>query len=281
MTDATPEATPAATSQPAGDAAPAAPSTPSAATTEPAPFQVPEAYKDKPWVSKVKTLDDAFKQIDNLDTLVGKKHRFPDHQTATPQELDEYYNSLRPAEKTAYKMPETFDAAHAGDVGDMLHLAGLSEHQASKLLPAYEAFEKKRMEEATSADGFKDVMTKNFGEKYDALVVSAQNAFKELLTPEQRQTLDVIPNAFLAPVYAIVQKYEAKLEAIKKEYGVKENGDAHMNAGGAPPAGQNWSEQVAAKRKEIAALETRMHTADEKQRLTDDLYKLYVNKPKG
>lgn len=282
-------AAPVTPATPAAPAAPAAPVTPPANPTnpatppadpakpaEPSAYKIPDAHKDKPWAKNVKSEEDLYKELDGLSSLKGKKHIAPDFKASTPDEIEAYFATTRPADKTAYQFAEGADPAFSGSMADAMWEAGVSDYQFDKIKGAYDKLEASTMEKATSADGFKEVMSQNFGEKYDALVVQGQKIFKENLTPEQQKILDVMPNAYVAPLYQLVQKYEAKIEQMKKDYGVNENGNAHLeNKGGfqPPDIGKVRSEL----RGKIRDIEARPHTAADKQKLVDDLQATYSN----
>ncbi len=248
-----------------------------AVTAETPAWKVPDAYKEKPWAAKLKSEDDLYKQLDALDTAVGKKHRTPDFKTATPQELDEYFNTLRPTDKAAYKFGEenTFDPEFTGSVADMLYNAGVSEHQAAKLIPAYQAVERQRLEQATSADGFKSVMAKSFGDKYDGVVAGVVAEHKQHLSVDDQKLLDTIPNEYLGVVYRLTEKMRADKANIVKQYGAHENGDAHAQNNVQVQA-VDMDAKRADLRKKISDIGQRNHTAEEKQKLIDELQATYA-----
>jgi len=246
-------------------------------TTEPPAYKIPDAHKDKSWAAKIKSEDDLYKHIDNLETVVGKKALYP-AADATPEQTQEYYNGLRPAEAKAYEAvfdadftaPETMQA-----VSGILHEAGISEHQAAKLVPMYQKMEKAATEAATSAEGFKEIMSKSFGEKYDANVAGVANDLKAVLKPEDLKLSDSMPNEYIGLLYRYADAKNAEIAKLKAEYGIKENGDAHLNNKGAATQTTDWREQVAANRAKLREMETRPHTAQEKQALIDANDKLY------
>lgn len=286
---AAPTAAPITPSAPVTPAAPADPAAPPAATTppitppaaaEPTPYKIPDAYKEKPWASKIKSEEDLYKQIDNLTGLVGKKSVAPDFKTATPEAIEEYFAGLRPADKKAYQFGEGVDEAYVGSVADILYENGISEFQANKLIPAYQALEQKQLEAATSADGFKAVMTEGFGEKYDAVVAHAEGHFKTALSESSQQLLDVMPNQFLRPLYEMAEAHRKAIADLKKQYGVEENGDAHIEKGGTVQP-QDITKVRADLRRQISEIDARPHTAAERQKLVDDLHNTYANQPQG
>ncbi len=291
---------PAATATPAPSPAPAATATPSPtpgtspthattpATTTPAPtatpatpapevkpgeeppaaYKVPDAYKEKPWASKIKSDDDLWKQVDNLQTAVGKKGMIiPDFKTATPEQIEEFVSATRPADKGVYKFGEGVDEGFVGEVGDIFLKNGISEYQGNKVIEAYQALEDKRVTEATSADGFKAVMAKSFGDKFEGDVKAVTTEIGTRLSPEDKQMLEGIPNQYLGMIYRLTR-------SMQKAYGANENGSAHTGDNGSPGT-QDLTAVRAGIRTEIAALSTRMHTAEEKQTLINKLQATY------
>lgn len=237
---------------------------------QPAAFKVPDEYKDRPWAAKVKNEADLYKQIDNLSSLAGKKQiPAPD---AEAKVWDEFYNGLRPESVDAYNFGENHpNPEFAKSVGQVLYDAGISKHQAEKIIPAYQALEQKMFEAQTSADGFKEVMTKSFGEKYDGAVASVVKEHKQHLSAEDQKIMDAMPNEYLGAVYRLTA-------AMQKAYGVEESG-AHTGKSGAP-AVEDIAKVRSGIRQEIAQLESRPHTAAEKQALVDKLQKTYDDEGK-
>lgn len=294
MTDGTPAAapveapaapapTPAAPITPAAPAAPAAPASPETppASGEPAkPWQVPEAYKDKPWASKVKSEEDLYKQIDNLSGLVGKKTVALDYATATPEDIAAHHKTLAPADVKDYG----FDTLEGVDVDRMSKVApifqeeGLTPHQAKNIATKYAKLEATFLSDATSEEGFRGEMTKSFGEKYEPMVAQVVEVHKKNLSPEDQKVMDAMPNQFLGSVYRLTQKmadaHKTEVDALKKQYGVEENGDAHLNKNGnIAPTDVNVIR--ADLRKKINDIDSRPHTAEEKQQLVDKLHATY------
>lgn len=291
--------TPAAPVTPVTPAAPAAPITPAAPVTppatpaspetppadgkpaEPKPWQVPEAYKDKPWAAKVKSEEDLYKQIDNLTGLVGKKTVALDYTTATPEEITAHHKALAPADAADYKFDtiEGIDVERMDKVAPILQKAGLTVNQAQTVASEYAKFENSILAEATSADGFKDQMTKSFGEKYEGAVASVVALHKAHLSPEDAKLMDAMPNEYLGGVYRLTQKmaeaHKAEVTALKKQYGAEENGDAHLNRGGNVPE-QTKEQKRAVYIKELSVIDDNpFHTAAQRQTVLDKIQALY------
>lgn len=232
-------------------------------------FKVPDAFKDKPWASKIKSEDDLYKQIDTLDALKGKKYVVPGADTPA-EEVDKYFDGLKPQEISAYEIGD--DIQDKELIGKMMQDANLHPHQAKKLLPAYLAYEKNLLEQATSADGFKAEMVKSFGEKYDAQSQAVVNELKQHLSAEDKKVIDTIPNAYLGIVYRLVNK-------MQQAYGAQENGDAHTAKSG-QQVQVDMVKERSDLRKQIAELDNRPHTAQEKQDLINKLQATYDSERK-
>src|SRR5688572_22407573 len=125
----TPAPAPAADHNPAPAPNPAPVPDPTPAPVAPAEYKIPDAYKDKPWASKIKTEEDVWKQLDNTQELVGKKHAHP-AKDAPPEEWDKYFAGLRPETAEAYEFKDHPNPEFAKSVGNILFEAGISEHQA-------------------------------------------------------------------------------------------------------------------------------------------------------
>ena len=224
---------------PASDTAPAAPaSQPPAATppvTPPAAkeFAIPEAYKDKPWAGKIKSEEDLYKQIDNLQGVVGKKTAAPDFTTATDEEKSEYFNRTRPADKTAYKFNEGTPEHYA----DAFFDAGISEYQASKLIKFVQ--EKEAIEIGALKDPvkFDEELKKEFGGT-DDWQTKADAAFKfademDVFSNEDKIGFDEGTNAEQMRLYRLAKGAMEKIAAIEKDY--KPNEGGHQSEGNSAP----------------------------------------------
>lgn len=278
----TPDATPTPTPAPEPDPAPTPDPEPRNLNPEPTPdapeptppaegdFKLPDDHKDKPWASKVKNEADLYKQLDNLSALAGKKNAYPDAD-ATPEQLDEFYSGLKPENAKVYDFGEDHpNPEFAGKVGDAIFDAGISEHQGNKLISSYNALEKTALAEATSAEGFKGVMEKSFGEKYDSTVAAVSKEHKQHLSSEDQTLMDAIPNEYLGMIYRLTN-------SMQKAYGASEGGsDAHGNQGAAP-AGVDIDAQRSELRGKIRALDsgTKPYEQADKDKLINELNDTY------
>lgn len=244
-------------------------------TTQAKPeWKVPDAYKEKPWAQKVKSEEDVYKQLDNLDSLVGKKNVVPDFKTAKPEEIEAFYSQLRPADKAAYQFGENADKEFVSTFQDSFHKNGISETQSKSLIADYQKLETAKLEQMTSADGFKQVMTKTFGEKYDADVAAVVADQKKMFSTEEQSMLEKMPNQYLAAFYKQSREYQKQLDAVKKEYGATESG-AQVNGGNGTMPAANVEETRKTLRAEIRALDGKPFSEKALQEKKDALQATY------
>jgi len=259
----TPVATPAA-------AQPAAP---------PSDFAIPDVYKDKPWAAKVKSSDDLWKQLENTQSLIGKKAIAPDFKTATPKEIEDYYAQMRPADKSEYQFDETIAPEQKGAYADLLHKHGISAKQGNDLIKDYVALQNTQAAKLFDNDAFVADMKKSFGDNYKEVAFKeVSDILKSQLSEADFKMIDIdMPNVYAAAVYkatAKLQKDYKELAAnLHKKYGVTESAAA---ANAPATVGTVDIESQANKlRDDIKAISRRNHTAEEKQALVNQLANLY------
>ena len=242
-------------------------------------YKVPEEYKDKPWASKVKSEADLWKQLAASQELIGKKTIAPiDFKTATPEEITKYYETMRPAEKSAYKFAEGSDESIKGVIGDIFFENGVSEVQGNKILEKYQGMEAERMADAVSADGFKAEMTARFTEKYEGDVAAVVKSLEKHMSAEDKVIMENTPNKFLGTIYSAMRAeqkaHAAEIAALKEKYGIKETPDAHLQEQGSSQ-GQDLTAVRAGLRADLHKLSERVHTQAEKDVLINKLNDTY------
>lgn len=256
MTDEAPVEAASATPSTETPAAPAAPS-----------FSIPDAHKEKPWAAKIQSSDDMWKIIDNNQALIGKKIVVPDFEKADPKEIEEYIGQLRPKDKTAYKFADDVPEAERTAYSDMLLDVGIPAYQANKLIEKYMGLEKAKVAEMYDKDGFMAELKSSFGDDYEKVSGEVAKTLAANLSADDKQLLERVPNKFLGIIYRAAA-------SLNKAYGATESG-AQTNT----PPGQvsevNLEKRASELRNEIIAITNKPHTAEEKQRLVDELNSLY------
>lgn len=252
-------------SPPASDDPPKDPSSdPSPAPSE---FKLPDEYKDKPWASKIKSMEDLYKQIDTLDALKGKKTIVPDLAKATEAEREEYYAQLRPPTVEAYEFAPETDPLIKGPIGDSLMKNGVSAVQANAIIKDYQAAEQKLMATMYDPAGIETSMKGVFGDDWKNVTGQTKNLLTGMMTPEDNALIDNLPNPYMAIIYKT-------LGNVVKAYGITES-SAHVNADTSGHRAPDVASVRANLRAEINKLSQRPHKASEKQVLIDQLNDTY------
>lgn len=299
MTEATPPAASADTGAPAtpasaAPAAPSAPATPAPAappSPEPAPpavpvpsptppapepapaakpeakdgLKIPDAYKDKGWMTKYKfeSIDDVFKVLDEAQSALGKKMIVPDLSKATDAEREDYFKQTRPASVDEYQFGEMIDPTLKAGIADSLMKNGVSAVQANAIIKDYQAGEQALLAQQFSPDGMKEAMKTAFGDNWEQITGQSRNALKGVISEEDFKMLDNLPNVYIGLMYRAMGN-------VVQKYGIKETG-AHTGADQGTPAPTDIAGVREGIRNEIRGLSMKPHTAEQKQALINKL----------
>jgi len=257
---------------------PAQPSQPAQPATN--DFSLPDAYKEKSWAAKVKSQEDVYKLVDNLNQLVGKKQVPFDYEHATPEEITAYHTSIAPKDLSAYEFPNADDPV-AKAIGEAFRSSGLSGVQGKavvqSLAPMIQKMEEDRVAGLKDAGKYTEISKKEFGDGYEAVLAKVNKAIVESVPKELGAAFDDMPNehrhAVNVAINKIVSGYEAKFAEVVKQYGIKESGAQ----GGVNPSSAATDKVSLQKsiRAELRAMDGRPHTAQEKQALITRLNETY------
>lgn len=183
--------------------------------------KVPEQYAEKGWVKKVVDedgnvdIDKLLKQVDNLDSLVGKKEVLPDVNNAEPAELDEFFGKLKPAAASDYNVEGVAEGTEES-IQEMLYNSGVPKHIADKLIPAYLNYEKTQIAELYSAEGLEAAFKGVFGENHAEESAKAKGVIEGSLSAEDLAYLNErVPNQTIALFYKFAN-------ALTKDYLINE-----------------------------------------------------------
>lgn len=286
MTEEADTGTPAATADTAPPSNDGAGTQPTTGKTTPAAaeptFTIPDEYKDRGFAAKIKTPEDLWKQLDNLDKLAGKK-AIPtiDYSTATAEEIAAYHAKLAPQDRKAYEFPNADDPV-AGIIGDAFIAAGINEHQGKaiiqKLAPVLEKMDEESKAASMSEEGYMKLSKEAFGENFKDAITKVEVALKthapddaskkvfDDMTNDQRIAVDKTLNAILAA-------HDARVQKLLKDHGITETG-AQAEGGKGTVAG-NVADVRRELRQKIREMDSRPHTAQEKKILIDKLNQTY------
>jgi len=248
-------------------------------------FTLPDEYKEKTWAGKIKSQEDAYKQIDNLTELIGKKTIKPiNYEEATPEEIAAHHSSLAPEDVKDYGLTDgDGDPAFAEAVGGIFQKYGVDKYQAKGLAGEINAVAAKMVEEKTKADtseeGYMKLMEESFGEDYKEQAGIVEKSLKEhAASDDDRKALDELDNTQRAlvdrTVHSLTKHYETRIKTLLKEHGITET-SAQVEADKGSNSGVDINEVRSDLRNKMAELGTRQHTAQELQVLKDKLDATY------
>lgn len=228
-------------------------------------FKIPDAYKEKGWAKNVKSVDDLFKIHDDAQALIGKKKIVPDFDNATEQEIESYFDQLRPKDGYDGLFPDGTDDGKKKTLGELLQKSGLSKVQAKRLVEGYSAMEQETVQKMFDKDDFLNTLKESFGGNFEKQAGETAVLIKKNLNDADRAALDEVPNKYLGLIYRLANN-------LNQAYGASESG---ILGEGKTPSVVDVSAQKKDVRAQLEALGKRPHTAEEKQALVDQLDKLY------
>jgi hypothetical protein len=206
--------------------------TPAAETPPPPSFTVPEEYKARGWVEKIKTPDDLWKTLDNAQSLLGKKPVGLPAADAPDEEWNKYYNIARPESADKYTfsdvegLPEGANLDEAKKLAQQLMFdAGLPQKQADQLWKAYiksETDAAKRNEQ-TLNQKFDEQLKAQFGDKATVAQGIAEDMIVKHVPESVRASLQKAANNpdALVGIIAMANSLHDEINKIRKEYGAE------------------------------------------------------------
>jgi len=204
-------------------------SPPSVPSNEPPAFVVPDAYKDRGWVEKVKSPDDLWKTLDNAQSLLGKRPAGIPANDAPQEEWDAFFKVARPESPDKYALseieglPQGIDLTpYKADAQKLMFEAGLTQRQADAMWKQYVGLEMGAV--VKSQEGldkrFDETLAKAFPEKADVAQKVAQDAINELVREDLRGSFVDNPEGMVAMI-ELANGYEAKMAKLRAEYGAE------------------------------------------------------------
>lgn len=244
---------------------------------EPQGFKIPEELKfkvdkktglkhEKGWISKVVdekgnlSVEKIVQQIDNLESLKGQKMIAFDWNNAKPEEIKAHLDSIRPESHEVYDFVKGNVAEGTDElIQKLFHEPAIPKPLAKMLFDNYLSIEKAQMARATSKEGFDAELKESFGDNFADVATKAGTALKSVLSPEDLDLLESVPNVYLGLIYRGVNK-------LISEYAIA---DTSIGATGANTLkATETMESLNAKSKEafdyIQSLDRKPHTDEQK-----------------
>jgi len=213
--------------------------TPSSTPSSTSDFQIPDAYADRGWASKITSTDDLYKAYDNAQNLIGKRPAGIPTNDASDAEWDSFYKAAGRPDEAKYDfqdpeaMPEDFDTAEFKLVADQLfHKSGLSRKQANEIFTALVNAEidsgnkvrTQNVEQQKALDAeFATLSQEHFGDNYDATQAATLEAINHYAPQSLKDSLGALTDnpKVLAAVMATIMGLKDEASKVRKEYGLE------------------------------------------------------------
>lgn len=229
------------------------------AVSEPPAFVVPDAYKGKGWVEKVKSVDDLWKTVEANQKLIGARPAGIPANDAPQEEWDKFYQAARPESPDKYTLSD-IDGVQPGEAltqvkasaQKLMFDAGLTPKQADTLWKAYATLE---MGAATEKNGqtqeeldakYSETLKATFGDKTGDAEKQAQEAINKYVPENLRANIIKLvdnPEAMVGVIALATEmetKHAAEMAAVRAEYGA----EGKLPDGGQQVAAQDIGETV-------------------------------------
>jgi hypothetical protein len=159
-------------------------------------FSIPDAFKDKPYLKDVKTIDDVYKKLDGAQSLLGKK-AVPDYKTAKDEDWEEYFSKTRPeGGKYALNEDGIFEGLRGNNefakgLEGVFNRAGLSQKQVDILMDPKDGYSgfvmaeigkingQMQAKEAEADSNFNGMAAQVFGDRKDEAIKNAVDILAE------------------------------------------------------------------------------------------------------
>jgi hypothetical protein len=224
-------------------------------TREYVPQELHESAFIKPWLDKPwdKTVGaEFFKKLDGAESLIGKRLAIPDHKTATPEEMEKFFEQFRPDKADDYEIPLDKDAKPSDDflkaVRAAFHAGKISKVQASGFLKTMDEFGREQrkalgQENARKAQEFDTLAKTMLGEQNKAVMERVRGLIKQYAPSAAAQNLDKITDEQVVVMGSII-------DAIHKKYATEDD----LNGGTGSTGGGTGGTTAAEKRREMRTL---------------------------
>jgi len=173
---------------------------------------VPEAYQEEGWAKKINSIDDLWKNHAEVQKLIGRKRIIPNTNDFPEEEVNNFYNELKPKDPSEYDLPEENREVWQ----NILHESGVSTHQAKILANKYQDLITKEQEKLFDQDEFNTLITKTFGSEGQKAIENGSKIIKSSLGEDDKKVIeDTFTNNQLTVLYKLLNK-------IDNMYGVNE-----------------------------------------------------------
>lgn len=185
--------------------------------------KVPEEYKDRGYMKNLAgesgevEISKLYKEIDDLQTLKGRKTIPFDYDNANPEQIQAHIESIRPESPEAYNFVEGKVAPGTEEsISNIFYENGIHPKVAEKVMTDYLAHEQATLARLCNPEDFKAEIKQSFGDGFEARASELGNTMKSLQSESDQKIMGAMTNSQLAMVYRLA-------DSIVKNYGVNES----------------------------------------------------------
>lgn len=200
-------------------------------------FAIPQEYSDRTWTKTIKSSDDLWKTLDNVQSLIGKRPAGIPAADAPEADWEKFYNAAgRPEAADKYNLPDIEGLPEGVDLApyktqaaELFYKAGLTQKQSEAVWKSYLELEKGTAAKGTEAfkaqqaeldKQFDELTGKLFGDKYDDVSQRAQAFISGALPDELKPVIEEVaqnPKALVAMI-KVADYAQNEIAAIKAKY---------------------------------------------------------------
>ena len=183
-------------------------------------FVLPDAFKDKPYLKGVKSVDEVYKMLDGAQELIGKKGPAVPKADAPQAEKDAYYESIgRP--KTAAEYTSVLVGADKTDpkvltrIQEAFHKAGLTPDQAKlaweESTGAFMDYAKEKgLADAQADVDFDKLAANTFGVDRDKVLARGKELVDANISPAMKEAAKKLDNNAYVVLADILRNIDKK-----------------------------------------------------------------------
>lgn len=170
---------------------------------------IPEAFRDKPYLKDIDSMDKLLVNFDNAQKLIGSRPAAALSKDMPVEDLQKALEPLIPAAANEYTFPESeyrqkfgYDEAFQGDIQNLFHSAKLMPWQAEALSKGYDDLmlktvsENNKSLEARDAE-FDQRLKDTFGGKESEVLKTTNALLKENIPQELHEHVEKLSNEAL------------------------------------------------------------------------------------
>jgi len=184
----------------------------------PPAFALPDAYKDKPYLKGVDSMDKVFKMLDGAQELIGKRPAGIPGPDATPEDKAKFYDALgRPKTSAEYVLDgsDKADQEFTSVVKDVFHKHGLSAEQAKGVyadinVALGKAAEKLGLAAQQQDVNFDELANKTFGANRDKVLSISKSLLEANVSPSMKEHVAKLSNENLIVLADVLNNINAK-----------------------------------------------------------------------